>query len=376
MRYISLTFILAMPSCLLLAQDSRSECLEVVSNAENEFSVGRFYGIPSLLKDCLDKNSFSNEQLVRVYLLLTQVYLLIDDPISAEDSYLKLLKADPEYVSSADKDPIDVVFLSQKFTSTPIFTPHVKGGLIEAGATIIRDRNLFGNSSTVRRTQSNKLGWTIGSGIEWNINDNWGLGGELFFSHKQMGTTYSGIFVDDQLSTIEKQYWLDVPIYVRYTDSKGRIRPYAYAGHAVNFLVNANVEVSYIDFTPTEVIDAPIQVPAEGPDLPMTFNRKLVNRSLVIGGGVKIKSGKDFFTLDLRYGRGMTNVSKGSFYNSDNAGDGNLFEAITRYAMISNDFRVNDLTFTIGYVRPLYDPRKVKKTRNKALSRKMSKEDL
>lgn len=374
MRFISLILLLTTSTWRVHAQDSRAECLEVVSNAENEFAAGRFYGIPSMLKECIENNSFSNEQLVRVYLLLTQVYLLVDDPISAEDSYLKLLNADPEYVSSADKDPIDVVFLSQKFTSTPIFTPHFKGGLVRSGATILGDRNLYGNSSIVTRSQQNKLGWTLGSGIEWNVNDNWGLGGELFFSYKQFGTSYSGIFSDDQQTTIEKQYWIDIPIYARYTDSKGRIRPYAYAGHAFNFLINANAEVSYIDFTPTEVTDAPIQVPSEGPDLPMTFNRRLLNRSMVIGGGVKVKSGKDFFTFDIRLSRGMTNISKGSYYNSSASTD--LFEGATRYAMMSNDFRVNDLVLTIGYVRPLYDPRKVKKARNKSLSRKMSKDDV
>ena len=105
-----------------------SECEQSLNQASDEFNAGHFSGIPALLKPCLEGNSFTNEQLVRAYLLLCQSYLINDDPISAEDSYLKLLKADPEYVATNEKDPVDVVYLSKKFTTTPIFTPHFKIG--------------------------------------------------------------------------------------------------------------------------------------------------------------------------------------------------------------------------------------------------------
>src|SRR5258708_1919531 len=95
-----------------IASAQNIECEQTLDQASNEFNAGHFYGIPSLLKSCIEKNAFTNEQQVRAYLLLCQTYLIIDDPIAAEDSYLKLLKADPEYVATDEKDPIDVVFLS------------------------------------------------------------------------------------------------------------------------------------------------------------------------------------------------------------------------------------------------------------------------
>ena len=78
-----------------------TDCLQTLARANDEFTAGRFFGIPALLKNCLD-NGFTNEQKIQAYQLLTQAYLILDDPIAAEDSYLKLLKADPEFVASPD----------------------------------------------------------------------------------------------------------------------------------------------------------------------------------------------------------------------------------------------------------------------------------
>lgn len=351
-----------------VAQSSDVDCLEILNNAQNEFLAGRFYGVPAILKDCIDNNRYSREQLVQVYLLLTQVYLLTDDPIGAENSYLKLLQANPEYVSTELNDPIDVFFLSKKFTTTPIFTPHFKGGLNESRQYLLRDNGPYGNKSTVRRTLQSKLGWTVGAGIEWNIDDNWGVGGELFLSYKSYGSTYRGIFVSDSLVVRENQFWADVPLYVRYADSKGRVRPYAYMGHTLNFMLRSNLEANFFD---KGLSSEEGQVPVSGEALDVTFNRRLFNRSFIVGGGVKVKTGRDFIVFDLRLVGGLTNLSKGSYYNS-NASDA-VSEALTRYGYLSDDFRLNNLVLTFGYVRPLYDPRKVKNTRSRFISRKMKK---
>ena len=83
-----------------LAQND-TECEQALNQAQDEFDAGHFYGLPSILNDCITK--FSKEQSVRAYLLLSQAYLLIDDPIAAEDSYMKLLSADPEYVADVSE---------------------------------------------------------------------------------------------------------------------------------------------------------------------------------------------------------------------------------------------------------------------------------
>src|SRR5260221_14499918 len=105
-----------------------SGCEQTLNRASVEFEAGRFFDLPAILTPCLD-NGFSKEQKIRAYLLLTQAYLVLDNPTAAENSYLQLLKADPEYIANPIRDPIDVYYLSKKFTSTPICTPHFRAGL-------------------------------------------------------------------------------------------------------------------------------------------------------------------------------------------------------------------------------------------------------
>src|SRR5258706_9619049 len=125
-KYLTCLIVLLLTSAEL-SWAQKDDCELTLRNALEEFNAGHFYGIPSILKPCIDKG-FTLEQKQRAYLLLTQTYLLIDDPISAEDSYLKLLKANPEFVTDDARDPIDVVYLSKKFTSSPIFSIYGRVG--------------------------------------------------------------------------------------------------------------------------------------------------------------------------------------------------------------------------------------------------------
>src|SRR3954466_12824142 len=155
---------------LLRAQGS--DCDLALTHAESEFSAGHFYSIPSILGRCPEQG-LSRENTVRAYLLLCQAYLILDNPIAADDSYLKLLKVDPEYVATEDKDPIDIVYLSKKFTATPIFTPHFRIGLNTS-----LYRSIYSVSTEPYGVQSHntlKIGFQIGGGLDWNIDDNFSL---------------------------------------------------------------------------------------------------------------------------------------------------------------------------------------------------------
>src|SRR3954465_14724663 len=96
---LAITFLLL---CTQIAWAQKDDCEQTLTNALEEFNAGHFYGLSAKLKPFID-NGFTLEQKQRAYLLLTQTYLLIDDPIAAEDSYLKLLKANPEFATDESR---------------------------------------------------------------------------------------------------------------------------------------------------------------------------------------------------------------------------------------------------------------------------------
>ncbi|MDQ2658706.1 MAG: hypothetical protein M3Y60_14885, partial [Bacteroidota bacterium] len=63
------------------------DCEQTIAYATEEFNAGHFHSVPSILNDCLSK--LNRDQRQRAHLLLTQTYLLLDDPIGAQRSYLE-----------------------------------------------------------------------------------------------------------------------------------------------------------------------------------------------------------------------------------------------------------------------------------------------
>jgi len=333
--------------------------------ANEEFNAGRFFGIPSLLKECLDRG-FTNEQQVQAYYLLAQAYLILDDPIAAEDSYLKLLKADPEFIATPENDPIDLVYLSKKFTATPIFTPHFRAG---GNVSLVRTIHPI-NTEPYPVDRNNKLrpGFQFGGGIDWNISDNLSVGGEVLFSFKSFKTTKSRISLDDIQEVVERQTWFDIPLYVKYRDNIGKVRPYGYAGVSLNALIGSNVELRLENRSTSGS-----QVTTEGPNEKVGYKRLFLNRSLLVGGGVYYKVGRNFIFADLRYMAGLNNLvnDKKNYQNED----GGFSQNTARYRWVGDYYRLDNVSLSVGFVKPLYNPRKIKRVNTKRVMRDISKEE-
>jgi hypothetical protein len=349
-----------------LSQGDDATCEQTLNMASAEFDAGRFYGLPSLLKGCVE-GGFTKEQRFRAYYLLAQAYLILDDPIAAEDSYLKLLSIDPEFKPNVKTDPIDLVYLSRKFTSRPRFTPHFR-----LGANVSFPRSIYEvstYSSAVPISQNLRVGFQIGAGVDFNINDNWSICAEGNFSTKSFTTNVSKIAKDDNSSIIDKSSWLDIPFYVKYSYDSGKWRPFAYAGGALNLLLSSNVTAVFDDNTVSSLSTS--TKAAEGPDIDVSYQRKSLNRSFIIGGGVKYKIGKNFVYADARYMFGLNSLAipEKNYYNPD----GSLSTAITTNQYVSDFFRLDNLSISVGYIAPLYDPRKIKKINPKGFFRNLFK---
>src|SRR5689334_20108405 len=94
-RIILVCIGLCLWSASVLAQDE--SCEITLTQATEEFQAGHFYSIPSILSRCLDL--FTPEQRIRANTLLTQTYLLLDDPVGAKRSYMEILKTNPEFTA-------------------------------------------------------------------------------------------------------------------------------------------------------------------------------------------------------------------------------------------------------------------------------------
>jgi len=355
--------------CLL--SHAQNECELTLTRATEEFNAGHLYGIPAMLNDCINKNQKS-EWRQRAYLLLAETYLLLEDPIGAENSYLEVLRANPEYVTDPQRDPIDLVYLSKKFTATPIFAFYAMLGANTSPMRVIHDVTIGGEAQT-QQSYKLRLGWQIGGGIDYNYNENitFSAGFNYVFTGFQHVTTDLFGPNKDIVEFLDRQTWAVVPLTIRYTHGVGKVRPYGYAGYSANFLLRDKgiINVYNRDTRPSTSEDASEELAsaeAETPNLNLNDHRQRLNGSFLLGGGVKYKYKLDFFFVDVRYSFGIKNIT-----NSENRFS-NYSEGLP-YPYVDDDFRMDNFAVSIGYIRPFYKPRKLKKARTKSVFRFINK---
>jgi len=362
MRFVrSLGIGLIFSVCFTTYAQKNDDCEQVLNSAADEFNAGRFYGIAAQLNSCLDKG-FSREQRQRANLLLTQVYLLLDDPENAERSYLNVLKANPEFEADMSKDPIDLVYLSQKFTAFPIFSFSGRIGPNTSPIRVIQTIDPGGEASTLNK-YSLRAGWQVGLGVDWNITRKIALVSELDYvmtSYKKKQVKFNG----DLEEFTDRQNWLSIPISIKYSSIQGEIRPYGYVGVALHWMASDRGQITLLK---QDVInDQLTAIPAESPRLNLTEYRNQFNQSLFVGGGVRYKIGLDYIFADLRYSFGLRNVViPPSTYDYDGP--------MAEWAHADDYFRIDNAAISFGYVRPIYKPRKVKVARTMSILRGINK---
>jgi hypothetical protein len=341
-----------------------NSCEEQLNAATAEFDAGRFHGVPAMLKPCIDKG-FTREQRQRAFLLLTQTYLLLQDPIGADNSYLEVLRANPEFLADTARDQIDIVYLSKRFTAAPIFSIFGKIGGNIAPVNVIHTINPTG--TPVRNDYSVRVGFQFGGGVDWNITEKIALTGEVNYaltSYKKNQLKFPAGEPDEEIF-IDKQNWVSLPISIKYSDVRGDIRPYGYVGFAIHWLFNdkGQIDVFKRDESAGE---APVIREESSPSLNFNEYRNKINRSFFIGGGARYKLGINFLFAEMRYNFGLSNVvSETSTFDSDGP-------AVT-YGHVDDYFKLDNLSLSVGFVKPIYNPRKVKRAKTKSVLRGLKK---
>ena len=356
--------------CFASAQ--QLDCEQTLALAIEEYNAGHFHNVPSVLDDCLPK--FNRDQRQRANLLLTQTYLLLDDPISTQRSFLEVLAANPEFVPDEQLHSIDIVYLSKRFTATPKFSWFVSAGSNVTPVSLIFDLYV---AKADHDSYSLRPGYNFGVGGAYSVDDNNKVRIETNF----IQTSYAMKAVDfneNDFSTFtDRQTWLNIPLYVAYSDNVGTYRPYGYIGYSVSklFTDKASIALERVEPGKGEVTSTPY----ESKDYDFRDRRSQLNHSLIFGGGIKYKIGLDFVFVDLRYSAGLRN-----FINPDYSfGDPTIestkpewveaFSPTSGWAHRDNYIRLNNCALTVGFLRPLYKPRELKRARTKGVLRKMKR---
>lgn len=348
----------------VLAQD---QCEQALQRATDEFNSGHFSSVPSILAECISGNQTASWR-QRAFLLLAQTYLLMDDQFGADQSYLQVLKANPEYTTDLMRDPSELVYLSKKFTAEPIFSLFGRLGGNVSPVSVIHNVSMSGEPGLNEKYQL-RGGWNLGAGVEYHYTNYLSAVVETnlsFTSFKHVTTNLFGSS-KDELNLTSRQTTFSIPLTIKYTYLKGRFKPFVYGGLAINFLVSdkAGILIVNRDTSPAGDSD-PIIQERESPSLNLIPNRTKLAQAYVIGGGLRYKYGLNYFFGDIRWVGGLRNhVDPNNRFNG----------TMGQFPYTDDDFRLNNLSVNIGFIYPLYKPRKIKRVKTVRLLKEINKAD-
>lgn len=339
-------------------------CTQQLEEARNQFNQGRFYDLDTLLADCIN-NGFNRQERVEALELLSLSKLYLDRLKEADSIYLELLRQDPEHEINPLLDPPDLMFLHNKFITDPLFYWSVIGGINFSNITqIYSDYSIYGleGENNIIESYNSLPGYEFGAGIELNLINSLYAGGELLFSRTNFQYTQSGLGINNEYT--EADDWINIPLFLRYSFGKNRIRPYVYGGAGFDLLLFVTQNITRQEGQEGQGEGGSPESIIEKPEL-----RNRINFSGIFGAGIRIKTnGPSILAIDLKASGGLTNIVKelnrfpsGQVTDSRVIIDDQPMELIGQhnidFGYVDDPIRLNHLTLTIRYVRPYYKPR-------------------
>ncbi len=350
-------------SCLLIFFNpyysrAQERCSQSLIEAQEKLEQGKFYDIPELLNPCLD-NGFSKEEKIRAYHLLTLAYLYLNYEKEADESYLNLLRLSPEFSPDPEIGPQELINHHKQFTTRPM----VFISMFKLGTNFTKSNLLYDYSMTISGNNSEsvtaKTGVNFGLGVEVVLSKDFHLMADLFMvQNKFRLDDFHWDFYRTSYELVHNH--LELPVGLKYKLPGKKILPYVVVGMNPKWLFKSNaqnIEGNYVIENEDGTIETfPVQ---PHPDINTSNMKNSFNYSLFGGVGFVYRMGLNIVSLEARYEIGMLNVA-----NEKNRWRTDFEEARNMkfpFAFVDNDYKLNSLTFMVGFIKPLYKPRKLKK---------------
>lgn len=349
---------------------------QILSNAERDYQDGRLTKIPDRLAGGFDlkysEGGYSKEERIRAHKLTTLVYIFTDDEPKAEESLIKLLKADKEHKLNPSVDPSEFYFLYEKFRSKPIFRISVKSGVNKSFPNVIQSfspanlgvvKKVYNGSGTAPGSATINgtpgIGFWVEALAERHLFYGIEVGSGFMLRNSRYDVdNYVGEnpgFGDPALLTYvaNKQSMLRIPVFARYNfryfKDRGPI-PYLTLGLTYDYLLNAE----YIEANRSGGTSFSLGAQSNLKNLNLVNNN---NMSAYAALGVKLRAKTHFLTFEARYDKGLFN-----YINPTNRWNGNQYLTYD-LAFVEDDLALDMISFSIGYTYSVYSPKKLKQYR-------------
>ena len=338
---------------IVISLKAQSPCEKKLDDAENYFTEGNLYIIPSLLEDCLEKG-FSKQEKIDALRLLTLTYLYLNKDEYAEDAFQKLLTIDPTHQVTPGIDPDQLVYLYQSFKTDPVYYIGVLLGTNYSipEATIVQKPHAVSNINF-----SGASGFMAGLNFSYPLTMKWTFVAEPIFSIRSFSVDVNNIkaisLETNRLDIFNyPQSWQEdytrimLPLSMTYNISLGIFRPFVQIGVAPSYLVSAHLRDF---FWPT---DNPAE-PRVFDDINIRDYSRKFDLQLLGGFGISYQNKANLLSLHVNYYHTLEST-KNTFI------DDRYNEILDNTAIPQTIVDINAITINFMYRRAFFDFEKIK----------------
>ena len=335
-----------------------SNCTQVLRLIRTTYEQGRLHEVPGLAEGCLKgegTQGFSKDEKREAYRYLTLSYIYLEEPEKADDAMVALLNTDHFYQPNKEVDPAEFIALYNKFRHDPLYRVGLKFGLNLTQPVVTNYYNV-GSAGAGQGGYSMVPNLALYGVFEkdfffkapWN---------RLVLAAELGYIIRSYTYTNDQLATADEddamaisnqefqftQSFLDLNVIGQYKlKNTINLQTYVGGGPGISYLLGSQNEAS-------TVLGNGFTVTGSSVDDTESYNKLLYSLNLV--AGVKYRFGEVYLTAEGRYQMGFTNVvNPESRTNPEIAYD---------YQGRYNDYRISNLTVTIGIIYPHFKPLKL-----------------
>lgn len=345
--FLCLTYFILFIPAMVSAQES--DCHSVLERAEVLYEEGIIEEIPMLLQPCINKG-FTREQKLRAFKLMIYAYLFDDNQTDAQNTMLEFLKRFPEY-EPLRSDPVEFVYLFESFKTSIVYSVGALAGINFSNENVIEPYNTANLNNNFERTSSTKLGTQFGLQLNRYLSEKLELSLNFLVANNRYHVTKESSFgFNDNQEIVsfskteftEKISHFDFPLTLAYQFEWKDLNPFIRAGFGIGITGKSTAQLvrSYPDGSHGDIT---------GADIDLTEHRNKLNYYTVFGTGFKYKVPRGFAILDIRYNLGLSNFTNASLRYSNQI-------LWSRYYWLEDDFKLDNLSISIGYVLLLYQP--------------------
>ena len=322
----------------------QSTCAQTLRLAQSIYEQGRLHELPQLLYKCLAENDFNDEEKVSAYKLLALTYIYLEEPDKADQMMLSLLRTDNEFKVNDALDPAEFVALYKTFRTYPIYRIGVKlGGVATAPSIISAD---FADDGANKYTHNFGFSGMVSAEIPLGTHANkFALNPELAFQLLSFNATNSGADPVKFTEATETEAWFSMPVSVQYRlYESGVSHIFLSAGISADYLLSSHIKIFGDRGDKNSTVSEN--------SYPVMKQRNNFNTGLLFSAGIKRKIGKGFLVAEVRYKIGLLPMlTKTDTYQNSTL--------VYNYHYVDGIFRLNSLTFSVGYLINRYNPKKL-----------------